>query len=139
MTNLEFNDGLKRLSINSDENRIITINPTDIAVISRYNEVLPKLDELTEKYRNTENPTPEKTAEIISELDRKARDFIDYIIGSPVSDTVFGTANCLSCAGGQTIFENFLTAYMEYMTPAIKSEYEKSKNRVEKYTNQIKK
>ena len=49
MTNLEFNDGLKRLSINGDENRIITINPTDIAVVSRYNEVLPKLDELTER------------------------------------------------------------------------------------------
>ena len=155
MTNLEFNDGLKRLSINGDENRIITINPADIAIVSRYNEVLPKLDELIEKYRNTENATSEKTAktisepdkkaefakisEIISELDRKAREFIDYIIGSPVSDTVFGTANCLSGAGGQTIFENFLTAYMEYMTPAIKSEYEKSKNRVEKYTNQIKK
>ena len=139
MTNLEFNDGLKRLSINGDENRIITINPTDIAVISRYNEVLPKLDELTEKYKNTDNISVDKTAEIISELDIKAREFIDYIIGSPVSDTVFGTANCLSCAGGHTIFENFLTAYMEYMTPAIKSEYEKSKNRVEKYTKQIKK
>lgn len=138
MTNLDFNDGLKRLSINGNENRIITINPTDIAVINRYNEVVPQLDELNEKYKNTDNISVDKTAEIISELDRKAREFIDYIIGSPVSDTVFGTANCLSFAGGQTIFENFLTAYMEYMTPAIKSEYEKSKKRVEKYTKQIK-
>lgn len=135
MNNLEFDDGLKRLAINGDENRIITINPTDIAVIKRYNEVIPQLDELSEKYKEIPQ---EKTVEAISELNKKAREFIDYIIGSPVSETVFGTANCLSYAGGQTIFENFLTAYMNYMTPAIKSEYEKSKNRIEKYTKHIK-
>lgn len=135
MNNLEFDDGLKRLEINGDENRIITINPTDIAVIKRYNEVIPQLDELSEKYKEIPQ---EKTVEAISELDKKAREFIDYIIGSPVSETVFGTANCLSYAGGQTIFENFLTAYMNYMTPAIKSEYEKSKKRIEKYTKHIK-
>lgn len=135
MNNLEFDDGLKHLAINGDENRIITINPTDIAVIKRYNEVIPQLDELSEKYKEIPQ---EKTVEIISELDKKAREFIDYIIGSSVSETVFGTANCLSYAGGQTIFENFLTAYMNYMTPAIKSEYEKSKKRIEKYTKHIK-
>lgn len=135
MNNLEFDDGLKHLAINGDENRIITINPTDIAVIKRYNEVIPQLDELSEKYKEIPQ---EKTVEAISELDKKAREFIDYIIGSPVSETVFGTANCLSYAGGQTIFENFLTAYMNYMTPAIKSEYEKSKKRIEKYTKHIK-
>lgn len=135
MENLQFDDGLKRLAINGDENRIITINPTDIAVIKRYNEVIPQLDELSEKYKEIPQ---EKTVEAISELDKKAREFIDYIIGSSVSETVFGTANCLSYAGGQTIFENFLTAYMNYMTPAIKSEYEKSKKRIEKYTKHIK-
>lgn len=135
MNNLEFDDGLKRLAINGDENRIITINPTDIAVIKRYNEVIPQLDELSEKYKEIPQ---EKTVEAISELDKKAREFIDYIIGSSVSETVFGNSNCLSFAGGQTIFENFLTAYMDYMTPAIKSEYDKSKKRIRKYTNQIK-
>lgn len=135
MTNLEFNDGLKRLAINGDENRIITINPTDIAVIKRYNEVIPQLDRLSEKYKDVPQ---EKTVEIISELDKKAREIIDYIIGFPVAETVFGTANCLSYAGGQTIFENFLTAYMEYMKPEIKAEYERSKKRIKKYTNQLK-
>lgn len=135
MTNLEFNDGLKRLVINGDENRIITINPTDIAVIKRYNEVIPQLDRLSEKYKDVPQ---EKTVEIISELDKKAREIIDYIIGFPVAETVFGTANCLSYAGGQTIFENFLTAYMEYMKPEIKAEYERSKKRIKKYTNQLK-
>lgn len=39
---------------------------------------------------------------------------------------VFGNANCLSYAGGRTILESFLTAYAEYLEPAIKAEYEKS-------------
>lgn len=139
-TTLNFNDGRKRLAINGDESRIITVNPTDISIVSRYSETVPKLEELVKKYSEIKSEiTIDEAVKINNELDAEAKKFIDYIVGSPVSDVAFGTANCLSYAGGQTIFENFLTAYMEYMEPNIKSEYEKSKKRVSKYTNQIKK
>lgn len=137
MKNLSFNDGLVRLSINNDESRIITINPTDVSIVGRYNEVIPKLDELVAKYQDTNTEDIDKATEILTELDKKAREFIDYIIGANVSDVAFGTANCLSFAGGKSIFENFLTAYMDFMTPTIQAEYEKSNKRVEKYTKQI--
>lgn len=129
MQSLNFEDGLKRLAINGDENRVIVVNPTDVGIVSRYREKLPEIEKLSAETRNSE--------EIPDILDKKVREFADYIIGSPVAETVFGRTNCLSMAGGQTIFENFLTAYMEYMKPEIKAEYERSKKRVEKYTNQL--
>lgn len=128
MQSINFEDGLKRLAINGDENRVIVVNPTDVGIVSRYREKLPDIEAISEN--SAENP------EII---DKKIREFIDYIIGSQVSEIVFGKTNCLSMSGGQTIFENFLTAYMEYMKPEIKAEYELSKKRVEKYTKQLKK
>ncbi|MDE6500471.1 MAG: hypothetical protein K2L10_00060 [Ruminococcus sp.] len=129
MQSLHFDDGLKRLVINGDENRVIVVNPTDVGIVARYKEKLPEIEKLSAENGNSE--------EIPDILDKKVREFVDYIIGSPVSETVFGKTNCLSMAGGQTIFENFLTAYMEYMKPEIKAEYERSKSRVEKYTKQL--
>lgn len=129
MQSLDFEDGLKRLAINGDENRVIVVNPTDVGIVKRYREKLPEIEELS-----ADSGNPEEMPDI---LDRKVREFVDYIIGSPVSGIVFGKTNCLSMAGGQTIFENFLTAYMEYMKPEIRAEYERSKKRVEKYTGQL--
>lgn len=130
MQSLDFDDGLKRLAINGDENRVIVVNPTDVAIVARYREKLPEIESLSAETEDSE--------EIPEILDKKVREFVDYIIGSPVSEIVFGKTNCISMAGGQTIFENFLTAYMEYMKPEIKAEYERSKKRVEKYTKQLK-
>lgn len=129
MQSLDFEDGLKRLAINGDENRVIVVNPTDVGIVKRYREKLPEIEELSGNAGDSE--------EIPNILDKKIREFVDYIIGSQVSEIVFGKTNCLSMAGGQTIFENFLTAYMEYMKPEIKAEYERSKKRVEKYTGQL--
>lgn len=129
MQSLDFDDGLKRLAINGDENRIIVVNPTDVAIVARYREKLPEIERLSAETEDSE--------EIPEILDKKVREFVDYIIGSPVSEIVFGKTNCISMAGGHTIFENFLTAYMEYMKPEIKAEYERSKKRVEKYTKQL--
>lgn len=129
MQSLNFDDGLKRLAINGDENRVIVVNPTDIGVLSRYKEKSPEFEKLSAESGNSE--------EIPDILDKKVREFVDYIIGSPVSEIVFGKTNCLSMSGGQTVFENFFTAYMEYMEPEIKAEYERSKNRIKKYTQQL--
>lgn len=129
MQALNFDDGLKRLAINGDENRVIVVNPTDVGIIKRYREKFPEIEKLS--------PDTENYEEAVNILDKKVREFVDYIIGSPVSETVFGETNCLSIAGGQTVFENFLTAYMEYMKPEIKAEYERSKKRIEKYTKQL--
>lgn len=129
MQSLNFDDGLKRLAINGDENRVIVVNPTDFGIVKRYKEKFPEIEKLSVETENSE--------EIADILDKKVREFADYIIGSQVSEIVFGKTNCLSIAGGQTVFENFLTAYMEYMKPEIKAEYERSKKRVEKYTKQI--
>ena len=109
MQSLHFDDGLKRLVINGDENRIIVVNPTDVGIVARYKEKLPEIEKLSAENGNSE--------EIPDILDKKVREFVDYIIGSPVSETVFGKTNCLSMAGGQTIFENFLTGIPRDVSP----------------------
>lgn len=134
MQNLNFNDGLVRFAINGDESRVITINPTDFGIINRFSNAQTELDKLSESYEDNEK----NNIEAVAELDKKAREIIDHIVGSPVSDIVFGDVNCLSLSGGQPIFVNFLEAYKDYLEPKIKAEMKKSKARVAKYTKQVK-
>lgn len=137
--NINLSDGFKEVTINNDPNRVIRINPSDIGLIKRFEEASPKIEALIEKYGEVKEELPmEEIAKITSEIDAEARKQLDYIVGAPVSDTAFGTANCLSLAGGQTIFENFLEAYVSYMEPVVKAEYKKSRQRVSKYTSQAK-
>ena len=139
--NINLNDGYEEITINNDPNRVIRVNPTDTNIIRRYNETIKEIDELSKKYENIQDDelTLDEKTQIISDLDIEARKQLDYIVGSPIADIVFGNANCMSVAGGQTIYENFLDAYIAYMEPAIKAEYKKSRQRVAKYTNQAKK
>ena len=138
--NINLSDGFKEVTINNDPNRVIRINPTDVNFISRYNETVKKIDELSEKYANVKEDELflEEQAETISNIDKQAKEYLDYIVGSPVSETVFGTSSCLSFSDGKTVLENFLEAYVGFMTPAIKEEYKKSRQRVNKYTSQAK-
>ena len=138
--NINLSDGFKEVTINNDKNRVIRINPTDINFITRYNETVKKLDELNEKYANIKEDdlSLEEQSKIISEIDNQAKEYLDYIVGSPVSEIVFGTASCLSLSGGQTVLENFLESYVGFMAPTIKEEYKKSRQRVNKYTSQAK-
>lgn len=87
MQSLNFDDGLKRLAINGDENRAIVVNPTDVGIVARYREKFPEIEKLSADTENSE--------EIPDILDKKVREFVDYIIGSPVSEIVFGKTNCL--------------------------------------------
>lgn len=138
MQNLQFNDGLVRLAINGNESKIIEINPTDFGMVSRYQKMQDKLEELTQKYSDIAENDTETGMKILEQLDAEVRKIVDFIVGSEISDTVFGSVNCLSFAGGATIFENFLEAYSNYLEPAIKAEFEKSQEKISKYTKQVK-
>lgn len=80
MQSLDFDDGLKRLAINGDENRIIVVNPTDVGILARYREKLPEIEGLSE-IKNTSVAT---LATIV-----KAKVFtIGSKIGSKIGATV---------------------------------------------------
>lgn len=161
MQNLNFNDGQITIMINGDESRVITINPTDKNMVNRFISAYKDLSSLEEKYRNVESDTMsaqeiesltemgtdasveaigklEKISQTEAEIEHEGRAMVDKICGSPVSEIVFGDTNCMSIAGGQTIAQNFIDAYAAFLEPYIKNEYEKAKNKIGKYTRNIK-
>lgn len=130
--NLSFNDGLKEYIINNDPDRVIRINPADVGILKRLQAAQTDIDALRDKYSNADN-----TADALAECDRALRDIIDNVFGAKIADTVFGSTNCLSIAGGASVYENFLNAIVPEIESTVKAESEASAKRVKQYTDKV--
>lgn len=135
MKNLNINTGIKEYSINGDESKILRINTTDMNILSRISKAEKELKKIAESCNNV---TEDKAIEMLSELDTKVREQIDYIFDGKVSDIIFGNINCISAAGGKPIFENFLDAVLPVIKEDISAEQENLNKKVNKYTSKVK-
>ncbi len=145
--NLNINTGEIRLTINNDENKVITFNPTDVNFAHRFYELLEdfksKQDELIKKaqdiekgYELDEDEVPKnlpRLFEYMAELDLYFRGKLDYVFGEGTSEKCFGTVNVMSMDNeGNRIILNFLDA----ITPFVANERNKE---LEKHTGKYKK
>lgn len=120
MQSINFDNGYKRYSVNGDESNFITVNISDLNIAKRYSEAIPKLTQLSDKYKSVKL-TEENSADIISELDTEVRKLIDGIFNSDISSHVFGAVHPLTMlVSGKILAESFLEAFM----PIVKNDME---------------
>ena len=130
MNSLNFDEGYKELAINGDENRIIKINPLDVSMFNRYDEVKNEIDEAIEMSKDFENK--EKAEKII-------REKIEYILNSKCCDVVFGCQSIFAPCSGQFLFMNFLNSVLDYSKTEYDKLNSKSEEKIKKYTDKVKK
>lgn len=124
---LSFDDGYKNIELNGNPDKIIRINPTDTQFINR----ISGFDE--------NNPDFEKlklAADSVDKLDMAVKDLINEIFGYDISLIVFGTDSCLSPAGGQPIFMNFMQCIFAYINECSVEERKKSQEKLNSYAAQ---
>jgi hypothetical protein len=145
MQNLNFDDGFKEFSINNDPNRVIRFNPADFGIIERINTAYQEIDKATQIDDDIElkadgSPIEElgKAAELVSGINNKIRDMIDYIFNSPVSDKVFGKQSPLSIVKGRPLWQGFIECLNPVIKAEVKKAQEESQKRISKYTKQVK-
>lgn len=129
---LNFDDGYKTYEINGDPNRVIKINPADVGILKRLQAAQDSISALQSKYNSIDTP------EALAECDKDLRAIIDDVFASPVADIAFGGSNCLSLAGGSSIYENFLNAIIPIVQETVKEESKASEKRISKYTDRVK-
>lgn len=126
MNNLNFDDGYKSFMINNDPNKVIRFNPTDYGMIERIEQSMKIIDEANMSVNDIElnadgTPVLESASESVSKTSKIIKDQIDYVLGSNVSDIVFGKQSPLSTVKGKPLFERFL----ECVLPVVQKEIEK--------------
>lgn len=148
---LSFDDGYKNIEFNGDPNKVIRINPTDMAFVKRIAGLEDKAKEINDKYedidfsdieelKSLDSDAPDfsamkKAAETMDKVEKSIRELIDSTFEYPVCDIVFGELNCLSPAGGVPIYINFIRVIFEYITTEMQKQNTKSEAKISKYTN----
>ncbi len=143
--NINFDDGIEEITINNDKNRVLRVNVRDIGIFDRVQHVADnfqnQIKTLGEELTITsdgEAAVPE-IAEAVRRINQEMRTEFDSIFYDGASEIVFGKQNPLSMSNGNTIFNNFMTAFAEYIKPFIEKETKKMHKNIEKYRKAYKK
>ncbi len=135
----------KRFRIDGDNNRILYLDTSDVNIVSRMREILPKLSKLAneaaEKLSVNVEDTEEslaQTADTLKEIDAKMRVLIDELFDSNVSEVCAQGVNLFSPHDGKFTYEHIIDVIGNLYTDNIAREMDKLNSRISKYTAQYK-
>lgn len=143
--NINFDDGIEEITINNDKNRVLRVNVRDIGILDRVQHVADnfqnQIKALGEELTITSDgeATVPEIAEAVRRMNQEMRTEFDSIFYDGASEIVFGKQNPLSMSNGNTIFNNFMTAFAEYIKPFIEKETKTMQKNIEKYRKAYKK
>lgn len=132
--NIDIDDGFIDFTINNDKNKILRINPSDLAAYTRMQELIEKIKDGSVK----ENAT---LTEILN-LDKSIREDLGDALNDPnAADVLIGKQSCFSTnRNGEIILVAALEALANVYESGVKkyeSDVEKSiKKYTDKYTPQ---
>lgn len=135
----------KKFRIDGDNKRVIELNTTDMGVVSRLNEIYPKMQELEKEYADTQikfdedgNITEDSftvVGEAVKDLDTKMRDFIDYVFDSEVSSKCAPSGTMFDPINGSFRFEYILDFLGKLYEQEINENIKKRNNAMSKHTS----
>ncbi len=130
MKKLNFADGTKEYELpNGNTLRFV---PSDINIITRYNEMRPKLEANESEYSEIESDENKLAA-----LDTETREIINYIFGADVCTPAFGGTHCMTPVNGGFLAFELMNVLLEEVNEAVHKEGDKMKKNISKYTNQL--
>lgn len=96
----------KRFRIDKDNDRILELNTSDMTILSRLQDMYPKLEELSAKATTLD--MDEDGVETLKEIDKELREYIDYIFDSNVSEVCAPDGSMYDLFNGKFRFEHIL-------------------------------
>ena len=143
MASIKIETGVNTYDIEDEHGNVrgqISFNPTDMNFYKRAMEFSEAIDSwLADVQHITQKSTDKEVAEEITEFDNKVKSQINELFGDKnTSNVVFGNQNAFNTLNGVTFIERFLNAFMPIIEAEFKKEMDKSKQHIEKYTEQVK-
>lgn len=124
----------KQFRIDKDDKRILELNTSDTNILSRLNEIYPKMDELSEKATVLGEDMDTDIA-VLKEIDTELRSHIDYLFDSNVSEICAPDGSMFDLFNGMFRFEHILNALFPLYENNIDEEYNKLTKRMSKHTD----
>lgn len=141
--NINFDEGLTKLTINDDPDRVIYVNLTDYNIITRFDEAQEKIDEKMKEYNDLEikadgsaEADNEYATHAIKDITEFIEQQVDYIFNSKVSEAVFNGQSCLSSVGGIPLYARFMQAIIPMIEKEAAAERKQAAKNIKEYEKQ---
>lgn len=138
----------QRFRINGDNNKILELNTSDMGIISRLDEVYPKLLDLQNEVASLADTTDEgaddatllsSTAKKLNKIDAEMRNALDYIFQANVSETCGSEGSMYDPIDGVFRYEYIIEILSKLCTNNLESEFKKMKSRIDKQASKYNK
>lgn len=130
----------KRFRIDKDNNKIIELDISDINMVPRLDEMIPKLETITDEYTDVDvddeedGINAEAKLAALRDAEKKMREAIDYIFDSNVCDIICGNTSIFSPINGKFKFEYILATLTGLYEENMKVEAGKLQAQISKHT-----
>ena len=133
----------QRFRINGDNSKILELNISDMNLITRLNEVYPKLIKSQEKVVTLADMEEDadgdaeilsSTAKKLKEIDQEMREYIDFIFQSNVSEVCASEGSMYDPIDGVFRYEHIIEALAKLYENNLDREFSKMKDRMKKHT-----
>lgn len=108
MKSINFDSGIREYAINGDENNVLRIAVTDLNLGKRIENMLEKLEEIAEKYKDSEI-----SPDTLYNLDIEVKAMLDEALGEGTSSIFKGVNVCSPVGNGEFMIKGFLDALSE--------------------------
>lgn len=133
----------KRFRIDGDNNRYLELNTSDMSIITRLDNLYPKLQKLSQeaslKQLDKDDTKDEKAITKISQslmkIDIQMRQILDEIFDSNVSEMCAPSGSMFDPFNGEFRFEHIIDVLTKLYEANINSEFKKMADRMKKHTS----
>lgn len=133
----------KRFRIDGDNNRYLELNTSDMGIITRLDNLYPKLQKLSQdaavkqldKEEADNDKTISKISQALTKIDTEMRQIIDEIFDSNVSETCAPSGSMFDPFNGTFRFEHIIDVITKLYENNLNTEYKKMSARMKKRTS----
>lgn len=133
----------KRFRIDGDNDRILELNTSDMGIIKRLNDLLPKLKSLqTDAAKElvfgdemSDEDGMRVASDVLTRIDSDMRDIVDEIFDSNVSEVCAPEGSMYDPFNGKFRYEHIIETLVKLYEDNIKKETQKVAERVNKHTD----
>ena len=152
--NIGFNPNKQKFTINGDLSKVIELDPSDIGIVRRLADAVPKLSDAAEQWESIDEVAQKVTdsdsmedavsssvelSNKLNSLEKSVRKIVDDIFDSPVADTILGNTSVFSPVNGFYKYEHIINNLIKCYETRIQDEAPKfNSKKIHKYTNRYK-
>lgn len=143
ITNINLGIRTKTFTIDDDPNRVIELDPSDISVIGRLEDAIPKIDEILNAFVEAGKSISEDSSKFgstLSELDSRMRETVNAIFDYDVCSVCVPKGTLLDIVSGgdkfkfEVIIEGLSKVYEDTITADLARVQKRVSTHTKKYT-----